>query len=144
METDNITERVKAEAKALGACNLYKQAKNVKGLADLFFSPQGREFCIKHDFPSVYMWRQLKAEHITNYGVFCDVGHFESVGGKMYGLIGKTTAELKFDTINNYLVILQHGAKATIKASNYAVVKIEKGEGCEVVTINEDGTAVFM
>lgn len=135
------------QAKEKGACALINGAHTPQEFAGLYFTPQGREFCIKHNFPNVGLWRELKTLHLREYGIYCDAGHLKSAGGKMYGLVGKTTAELKFASNNNgkaSLVILQHGAKAIITAGKHAVVRIEKDETSEVETINEDGTAIFL
>lgn len=129
-----------SKAVGLGACAKSGTATDWRSLCWLFFSPQGREFCREHNYPNIEMFREMKV-NVEPYNVFVDervVAHNESVA-----IIGESAAELHYSgTDMAYKVILMHGARAVIHASNYAVVRIENISG-EYEVIN-DGTAKIL
>ena len=110
------------EAIKLGACSKVKNIDNLKKAVSLFFSPQGREFCIDNNYPSLDVFRSLG--DLSKYNVFVD---------KKVSIINKDVAlvnshgELKF-TEGYHFVILMHGATATIEVNEIATVTVE-GEG---------------
>ena len=121
----------------LGACQESSKASDWKSLAWLFFSPQGTEFCKKHNFPSIEAFKQMD-DTISSMGVYVDKG--VKLTNANAALIGESQSELRFSGTNKpYKVILMHGAKAKIYAGMYAVVKVENISGdCEIYN---DGTA---
>lgn len=125
---------------AKGACGQSSKATDWKSLAWLFFSPQGREFCGEHNYPSHAVFQQIK-DNIGPHGIFVD----ESVSLKNHdvALIGDGESTICFEgTEKPYKVILMHGAKARIHASMYALVKVENISG-EYEVFN-DGTATVL
>lgn len=125
---------------ALGACNKSGKASDWKSLAWLFFSPQGVEFCKKHNYPSLEAFRRMDGD-ILSLGVYVDKGC--DLINQNVALVGEGQSELHFsDTERPYKVILMHGAKAKIYAGMYAVVKIENISG-EYEVFN-DGTATVI
>lgn len=138
MEAKDIIEK----AVLLGACDKSSKATDWKSLAWLFFSPQGREFCLKNNFPDIATFRDIR-RHIEPYGIFVE----KKVDRKDEdtALIGGDGVSiLSFSGVEKaYKVILMHGAKAVIRLRNYAVVKIESaGSWFEVE--NEDNTGVVL
>lgn len=134
-----ILNRLKNEALALGACTNF-DGVNYKKLSILLFTPQGREFCERYNFPSLSMFQQMKPNITEDMGVFVDFGDIKRSDDRNIALIGNTSAELKYsDNKVVHKVILMHGAKAVINASNYAVLLIVKIGDCKVV-INKDKT----
>ena len=128
------------DAIKLGACQESSKASDWKSLAWLFFSPQGVEFCKKHNFPSLKDFRQMD-DGITSTGVYVD--RDVKLTNTNTALIGECQSEVHFSgTEKPYKVILMHGAKAKIYAGMYAVVKIENISGdCEIFN---DGTATIL
>lgn len=126
-------------AGSLGACDKSGKATDWKSVCWLFFTPQGREFCAKHNFPSLESFRLIK-EEVLKYGVYVDSGGIKLSDVENIALVGDTSAELTYsgaDVIHR--VILMHGAKAVIHASRYAVISVLNISGSyEVVN---DGTA---
>lgn len=127
------------KAVGLGACFQSQKATDWKSLVWLFFSPQGREFCKEHNYPSIEMFRSMK-DNVMAYGVYVE----ETVEktNENVALIGDSggISILRFSGVERaYRVILMHGAKARIELSRYAVVRIENISG-EYEIIN-DGTA---
>ena len=135
-----ILNRLKQEATRLGACAKLDGANDYMALSRLLFSPQGREFCEKHNFPSLTMFQQMKPYITEGMGVFVDFGRVCRSNDKDIALIGDSCGELVFDENKTvHTIILMHGAKAVITASNYAVLLIVRVGNCEVI-INKDNT----
>ena len=127
-----------------GACSGSGKVSDWRSLAWLFFSPQGREFCEEKNFPSLSMFQRMKPYNVEQFGVFVDLGRVSRSNDKDIALIGDTCGELKFDENKVvHKVMLMHGAKAHIKASNYAVLLIVNVGGCEV-TIDKDETVIVL
>lgn len=79
--------------------------------------------------------------YVGKYGVYVDAGDISLRNNANVGIIGDTVATLEYD--DNTIVhkiTLMHGAKAIIKASNFAVINLTNVNNCEVDIIN-DGTA---
>lgn len=129
-----------SEAIKLGACQKSSKASDWKSLAWLLFSPQGREFCASHNFPSLEAFRGMP-ESISEYGVYVDdvvEAHNADVA-----LIGEGESVLRYDgTDKPYKVMLMHGANARIYAANYAVVNVCNISGDYEVF--NDGTATIL
>lgn len=135
----NVSE-ILSNAVKLGACEASGKATDWKSLAWLFFSPQGVEFCNKHNYPSLDVFRQMDGV-ISSLGVYVDKSC--NATNMNVALVGESQSELHFSgTDNPYKVILMHGAKAKIYAGMYAVVKIENISG-EYEVFN-DGTATIL
>lgn len=126
-------------AGSLGACEKSSKATDWKSVCWLFFTPQGREFCEKHNFPSLESFRLIK-DDVLKHGVYVDCGSVQMSDVENIALVGDTSAELTYsgaDVIHR--VILMHGAKAVINVSRYAVVSVLNISGSyEIVN---DGTA---
>lgn len=137
-------DEIMKSAALLGACSGSGKVSDWKSLVWLFFSPQGREFCEEKNFPELPMFREMKRHGISELGVFVDEGNVCRSNYKDIALVGDTCGELKFDENNVvHKIILMHGAKARIKASNYAVLLIVNIGGCEV-EIDKDKTVVVL
>lgn len=131
---------IMVEAHALGACAKSQKATDWKSLAWLFFSPQGREFCAKHNYPAIDAFREMK-DSVASHGVFVE-SPVERTNEDV-ALIGAGDSVLRFKgTDRPYKVILMHGAKAKIYAGTYAVVKVENISGDYEVF--NDGTATVL
>lgn len=131
-------------ATALGACQKTEGITTAEQLAALFFSPQGREFCLKHDYPTLAMWREIKAQipNLAEMGIYIDAGAIEPQGKDNIALIGETRAVAKFAGNNSiFHVLILCGAKAIIKATDYAVVEVETDKTAQI-HIDKDPTAI--
>lgn len=123
------------KASLLGACGQSGKATDWKSLCWLFFSPQGREFCRANNYPPLGMFRQMK-DNVRPYGVY--VEEDVRIENEDAAIIAGT-AELEYSgTDKAYKVILMHGARARIKLSRYAVVRIEDIGGS--YELENDGT----
>lgn len=119
----------------LGACSQSGKATDWKSLAWLFFSPQGREFCRDKNFPSLELFRQIKA-NAEPCGIYVEE-HVKLINEDAAIISG--TAELIYHgPTKAYKVIIMHGASVKMKIGSYAVVRVENmGGSYEVIN---DGT----
>lgn len=132
-------EEIYRQACRLGVCPKMTGKESAEELIQLFFSPQGVEFCQKNNFPTMDMLRSFRSEQARAKGAYVDAGEVRICNVERVALIGDTEAELTYtDPTKRHVVILMHGAKAHIKASGYAVVFVYNGDGCEVVKTQED------
>ncbi len=130
------------EAIAQGACSKSGKASDWSTLAWMLFTPQGREFCEEKLFPSLRMWREIKDSIVGKHPINIDAGEIRVNNPKNIAVIGDTVANLTYsgtDTV--YKLIVMHGGKARVRATNYAVLLVVKiGDDCEI-EYNNDETA---
>lgn len=137
-----ITEHLIDRARSLGACDRLRAGMTDAELAELLFSPQGREFCAEHDFPKSSIFMGESRSRLMDMGVYVDAGAVSIDGRHDVCLIGHTRARIKADgTESLYHVILLGGASAVVDASGYAVVSVDRSCSSRV-TVNNDKTAV--
>lgn len=130
-------------ASLLGACAKSNGVSDWRSLTWLFFTPQGREFCENNNFPSLEMFQGMR-DNISEYNILVDAGNIIRQNDVNVGLIGNTSAELMYnDNTVVHKVVLMHGAKARIKASDYAVILLVNIGNCEV-EIEKDNTVVIL
>ncbi|MCM1075942.1 MAG: hypothetical protein NC411_01115 [Bacteroides sp.] len=121
-------------AKSLGACDRANLLlSSWEELSQLFLSPQGLEFCEKLKYPRLPMWQEIKKSiDVCKLGFFIDERNVIGRDASHTVLIGRTSAVLEYDCVGMYHIVLMHGAKAVVTASNYAVLHIVNIGGCEV------------
>lgn len=130
-------------ALSLGACSGSNGVTDWKSLCWLFFTPQGREFCEGNNFPTLDMFRGM-SDNVRPYGVRVDAGKVDTSNPGNIALIGETEGMITLDDNTRvHKVVLMHGSKARIKASNYAVVLIVNIGGCDI-EIDKDNTVVIL
>lgn len=130
------------KADAIGACDKTHGIHNYESLCNLYFSPQGREFCEKHTFPQLEDLRALKAK-LEPYDVFVDSGDMISYSHRI-AVVGATHATVIARGTNAiFRVIVQHGASVEIIATDYAVVDVININGGEIV-IKSDETVKIL
>ena len=135
-------EDIRVEALALGACDKVVDVTDYKSLANLFFSPQGREFCAKHNYPSLEMFRKIKGG-AKPYRVFVDAGDIVACNEPNIAIVGNTHARIKIRGVDSlYHIVVMHGATAEIFVEHYAVVEILNISGGEVAIHNDKTTKV--
>lgn len=122
------------KAVCMGACALAKRSYDTwEELSRLFLSPQGIEFCQNNKFPSLKIWEDIKkSENVRKIGYHINNGEVIGCNSPYIVIVGNTSAKLTFNSLGMYRVILMHGAKADIEATNYAVLNIVKIGDCKV------------
>lgn len=136
-------ERIRQEARALGACALIERGETANELLDALFSSQGREFALKHSFPSLHLLREVEEELDTR--VFVDKGEVQTNQMSSIVVAGNTHAYIYCDTLDSvYRIIVMHGAKAHIELRGHAVATIcAVGGEIKVTKASDDSFALI-
>lgn len=137
-----MIKRLIRQAKALGACKLLDSANTLHQVVALFLSPQGREFCLKHDFPTIEAWRAADAKYdLAELGIYVDAGMITLDNPGEIAIIGDTYASvLCYGADKAQRITAMHGARAAIDARHYAVVDA-CADASSSVTVRTDKTA---
>lgn len=136
-------ETIMAKATLLGACDKIGKVADWKGLTKLFFSPQGREFCKTNNFPSLLTFRSIR-DRVLDYGIWIDSGTVVCKDLSEVALVGNTDATLIYtDNAKVHKIVLMHGAKVRIKASNYVVVLLDNIGNCDVEIEKDSSVIIF-
>lgn len=130
-------------AEKLAACNIFKGTEDIAGIARLFTSPQGVEFCLAANFPNLATLRLFKRFNPERYGIYIDAGSITLNNPKTAVLIGKTNAIIECDTCANHTIITMHGATATVLASGWAVVRTEAGASTTIIRRTTDNAIIL-
>ena len=135
----DVIEKVTKSVENMGACgNFY--GHTLGNLIEQLFSPQGIEFVLSHAYPDLETFRQFKKYEMEEKGVYIDCGDVTLTDPKRVFLIGDTRATLNFSQTKASDVRMMYGAKATINASGFSVVNIEK-DRMSKATINVSDNA---
>ena len=122
----NLIEKITTEIKENGACNSFKGG-TVEALVEQVFTSQGIEFLIKTGFPGIHEFREvLQQEDLKKFGIYVDCGRIDLSEERNVLLVGNTEAMLHYKDCQRNKVYVIHGAKADIKASGYAVIRLER------------------
>lgn len=137
---DDRVRHILDAARSTGACAKTDGVSTLSDAVRLMFSPQGREFCIKHGYPTPNDLREIKGD-LARHNVHVDAGDVECTNCDGVALIGSTYGRLSYSgTARLYHVIIMHGAEVEVTASRYAVVNIDI-YGASVHVTDADGTA---
>ena len=122
-------------AAKLEACDMFKGDETLEELIGLMFSPRGVEFMTAYNFPNIATFRRFKKYHPERYGVYIDSGEIS--------LLEARKVFLKYRETAGNRLFLMCGAKASVAASGYAVVKVEKDKDSEVSYIVQDNAKIL-
>lgn len=131
-------------ASKLAVCSMFTGKEDLESLISLMFSPQGAEFLTTYGFPDLATFRKFKKYHPERYGVYIDCGEIAISEPKKAFVVGNTIATIKCEETAGNRIILMCGAKATIIASGYSVVKIEKDKTSDVSYIKQDHAKILI
>jgi hypothetical protein len=136
-------QQIYREANKAGQCGFLKGTEKTDDLIRLFFTAKGKEFCTTHNVPSLDAFLRFRGLQAARGGFYIETP-VKAKNLSRVALIGSNTvAELEYDnTDTNYNVVLMHGAKARITASNWAVVFVTNAGG-EVEVIQKDNAKIF-
>lgn len=145
MKIEDIIEA----GKQLDACELLRDGMTAEELVNLVFRPQGWEFCHKHSFPTMAAIRAVAATRDAKDGaplLIVDTDTYVCSGAHEIIVAGESNVEVVCDDGDRTTtIVLFHGAKVKIYASNYAVVKVVMvGQGCERHFMNLDNHSVLL
>ena len=128
MNTERLISQIHKDAQQLGACSKFTGDETIEQLITLLYSPQGREFCIEHEFPTLDVLRKFKGLGVERYGIYIDAGVIRLCARDKIFLLGDSIARVRCADTKRYEVYLMHGAHAHIEAYNYAAVHVERDE----------------
>lgn len=131
-------------AQKLADCKMFKGTENLEELIKLMFTSQGIEFLTRYNFPDLSTFRKFKKYHPERYGVYIDCGKIELSEARKVFLVGNSSATLKYREIAGNRAYLMHGAIATVIASGYSIVKIEKDDTSQVSYMVQDHAKVLI
>lgn len=124
---------IKNKALECGACKLIESAESIADLVALMETPQGREFCKKHRFPTLDILRQHK-KVIADLGVLVDEGIIDVENVDNLIVAGDTLVRAVYDkTDKPYHIIVMDDAKVVVNAYDYAI--------CEITVIGGEAQA---
>lgn len=138
-----ILEEIKAEAKRLGACHSVdlEGIHTEEELVRLVFSPQGREFCKAHCFPSLEQIKALEPSPMVIVGD--SPGWFELVGN--VALVGGVHEVAITDPTRLHKVVAMHGADVDLNVQADCVVVVARvGEDVKISYTEEEGASVTL
>lgn len=136
-------QEIKKKALECGACGLIKSAESIADLVALMGTPQGREFCEKHSFPTLEMLQEHKRE-LSSLNVFVDAGEIAVENTDNVIIAGDTCAKIRFDKSDKpYHAMVMHGAKAMVNAHGYSVCQVVNIEG-DVVTHKWNNAEIYL
>lgn len=138
-----VLETIKAEARRLGACTSVdlEGIKTEAELIALLFTPQGREFCIRHSFPALEQIKELEPSPMVVVGDSPE--WFELVG--YIALVGGVHEVLISDPTRLHKVVAMHGADVDLNVqANCVVVVARVGEGVQISYTKEEGASLTL
>lgn len=111
-------------------------------LVERFYDPKVLEFCEEKKYPTIDMLSDIPdGEQVRNSLFINRNGETNKHHVLVAGDSAVTVLCSGADEV--YKIVLMHGARATVKASDYAVVHIvEIGEGTRVKFVNADNTVI--
>lgn len=125
-------------------CNMFKGTeRTVEELAEVFMSPQGLEFCMRYHFPNLATFRLFKGSGVEKYGIYIDAGTITLKNPERAILIGHTSATVYCDSLERHSVTLLHGAKASVNAAKWAVVRVQAEQGCSVIKNTSENAVII-
>jgi hypothetical protein len=130
-------------ADKLAACRMFKGTENLQEVCALLGTSQGVEFCVANSFPSLETFRLFKPKHPEQYGVYIDAGDISVENPGTIILVGNTNATVRFNTIERHKVVTIHGAKATVVAEQWAVVRVIAAPGTAIEQITKDHAIIL-
>lgn len=131
-------ENIRKQAKHYNACAKVEELSGWKEAVSTLLSPQGREFAVKTQYPSLDVWRDMI--DLSKEGVYLDR---KGVVATDYNniFVGDTTAVVVADKNEQiYHIMAYHGATVVVYARKYSVVNITE-IGDVNVNVVTDGTS---
>lgn len=141
-----MTEEIKTireEARRMGACNLADKVHDWQSLARILLSAQGLEFVQKNQGDELMALFRAHGAAVADYGIMVDAGQVEVTKTRRAAFVGETSATVEAEgTEKAYVLAAIGGARLTVKASGYAVIRLYNIGG--EVSIENDGTAIIL
>lgn len=128
----NTIDQIIGSAKDLGACPRLENGMAIKDLTLLAYSPQGREFCIKHDFPSSNLLKDIDCRELTRYNFYRDeIDMGRSVTRNACFINSRLTADVKNNAVLHHIIVLDN-SDIRLYLDDYVVADINISETSRV------------
>lgn len=138
-----IVAQIYMQVQSINRCARFKGTEDLGELVHLFKSPQGIEFCLRYHYPNLSTFRMFKRYGMERYDIYIDAGEITLSNPDSAILIGRTIGRVYCDTNENHEVIVMHGAKAVVTATNWAVVFTKVGNGSILIKNTYDNAIIL-
>lgn len=130
-------------ANALGACRKTTGIDTLDKLVALYESPQGREFCAQHNYPSREQWSEIakhwSKDELHQRHIYIDEPAMQVVYNPGTAVVVGSCLHATFNGADEaQRIIALHGAKVTIFADNYAVFAVDNDGTADVASTKDD------
>ena len=142
MSEHDLIHNIYLQAKALGACDLITGDETLSEILELFLSPQGSEFCMKHRFPSTRVMRSFKPFDLERHGIYIDAGDITLYDPVRVAIIGRTSAKIYCSQTILHRIFLYRGASAVIQAGGWSVTRVRAERGCKTIQVITDNAII--
>lgn len=131
-------------ARRLRACNVFtgEEATLAEVVAKLH-SLEGLEFLLLSGFPTLYMFREYKDALPDWCGVYVDAGEIDLHDALDAILVGDTQVKATYEQIECHKLTAVYGAKATVDAYEFSVVRPRYDEASRVEVRRHDNAIVL-
>lgn len=134
------------QCKQAGACDLLRQNMSIEEICHLIHTPQGEEFILE-GIPTLNTWREANSEYketFAKYHIYIDAGWVTPEGHPARILaVGDTYLNYTAGENKLYGIVLLHGAMASIKACNWAVVHTATDSESFCTTTRQDRAIIL-
>jgi hypothetical protein len=132
-------QRIRRTAMEMGACRLAGQMDSPRDAVRLLFTAQGREFCMKHQWPSRAEFASMARELENEPGIFIESGRAMTgtIDVLASGASDVTVLASGADRLRH--VVACNGARVRLDVRNHAVVTACAFSGAHI-DITNDGT----
>ena len=131
-------------AKNLGACTRLNKEMGADELSTLLFTPQGREFCTRNDFPKSQDLNHIPDNILISYKIFKGLNGLKFENPNDICLVN-SDAEIIIANPEelNHIVLLENSC-LKLKVSNYAVVSVDIAQSSYVEIIKDKTSKVYV
>ncbi len=140
MDLREVEKRVVAkifqEAKRKGACGRLTGREDITGLARLFLSPRGREFCLPRAFPTLHTFETLLPFGMARHGVHINRGAITLQNPSRCAVVGSTRAEVHCADGQGHSITLMHGGRVRVRVAHGSYALIWQDDICITITEN--------
>lgn len=144
-----MIEELLTNANDLGACGKTAGIDSLDKLVALYESPQGREFCAKHNFPTREQWIRIGQhwgnQELTRHNIYIDSrnAHILERNPENIVLVGASTKAqvILAGADKKHTIFALHGATVDLIATDYAVFEVVT-DGLAHISINKDNTSI--
>lgn len=143
-----IYDSIRESATGMGACEKGKKAQGEE-IAKIAFTPQGMEFCCRHDFPKESDIKDIPGEEQERQGFFCR----KTDGGRVrietdrtdICILGDCDAEVVCSREDKlYHILVLDRARVKVIMQGYSVASIYCGASAEAEAITTDNSRFTM